>query len=67
VDRTNSKRILLRTSTSQYILFSKQGRNDTPVKNDVPIDEKTQEEETPKSLLEELIRERARRLLEVAI
>jgi putative transposase len=37
------------------------------VKNDAPIDEKKQEQETPKSLLEELIREGARRLLQAAI
>ncbi len=38
-----------------------------PVKNGAPIDEKKQEQETPKSLLEELIREGARRLLQAAI
>jgi hypothetical protein len=48
---------MLRASTSQYIPCSKQGRKDTPVKNDAPIDGKEQEQETPKSLLEELIRE----------
>ncbi len=37
------------------------------MKNDAPIDEKEQEQETPKSLLEELIREGARRLLQAAI
>ena len=37
------------------------------MKNDAPIDEKKQEQETPKSLLEELIREGARRLLQAAI
>ena len=37
------------------------------MKNDVPINEKKQEQETPKSLLEELIREGARRLLQAAI
>ncbi len=37
------------------------------MKDDVPIDEKKQEQETPKSLLEELIREGARRLLQAAI
>ncbi|MFH0786796.1 MAG: hypothetical protein V2B13_04170 [Pseudomonadota bacterium] len=31
------------------------------MKNDAPIDEKKQEHETPKSLLEELIRKEARR------
>jgi putative transposase len=34
------------------------------VRNDPPIDEKKQEQETPRSLLEELIREGARRLLQ---
>lgn len=67
MDGTNFRRILLRASTSQYIPCSKQGRKDTPVKNDAPIDEKEQEQETPKSLLEELIREGARRLLQAAI
>jgi len=37
------------------------------VKNDAPIDEKNQEQETPNSFLEELIREGARRLLQAAI
>jgi len=37
------------------------------VKNDAPIDEKEQEQETPKSLLEELIREGTKRLLQAAI
>ena len=37
------------------------------MKNDAPIDEKEQEQETPKSLLEELIREGARRLRQAAI
>ena len=37
------------------------------MKNDAPIDEKKQEQETPKSLLEELIREGPRRLLQAAI
>ena len=37
------------------------------MKNDAPIDEKKQEQETPKSLLEELIREGARRLLQATI
>ena len=67
MDGTNFRRILLRASTSQYIPCSKQGRKDTPVKNDAPIDEKKQEQETPKSLLEELILEEARRLLQAAI
>lgn len=67
MDGTNSRRILLRVSTSQYIPFSKQGGKDTPVKNDASIDEKKQEQETPKSLLEKLIREGARRLFQAAI
>jgi putative transposase len=67
VDGTNFRRVLLKASTSQYIPCSKQGRKDTPVKNDAPIDEKEQEQETPKSLLEELIREGARRLPQAAI
>ena len=71
MDGTNFRRILLRASTSQYISlyisFSKRGRKDTPVKNNAPIDEKKEEQETPKSLLEELIREGARRLLQAAI
>ena len=46
MDGTNFRRILLRASTSQYIPCSKQGRKDTPVKNDAPIDEKEQEQET---------------------
>jgi putative transposase len=37
------------------------------VKNDAPIDEKKQEQEAPVSVLEELIREGARRLLQTAI
>ena len=67
MDGTNFRRILLKASTSQYIPFSKQGRKDTPLKNNAPIDEKKQEQQTPKSLLEELIREGARRLLQAAI
>jgi hypothetical protein len=67
VDGTNFRRFLLRGSTSQYIPCGKHGRKDTPVKNDAPIYEKKQEQETPKSLLEELMREGARRLLEAAI
>jgi hypothetical protein len=67
VDGTNFRRVLLRASTSQYIPCGKQGKKDTPVKNDAPIDEKEQEQETPKSLLEELIREGTKRLLQAAI
>jgi putative transposase len=37
------------------------------VRNDPPIDEKKQEQETPRSLLEELIREGARRLFQAAV
>jgi putative transposase len=37
------------------------------VRNDPPIDEKKQEQETPRSLLEELIRGGARRLLQAAV
>jgi transcriptional accessory protein Tex/SPT6 len=37
------------------------------VKNDAPINVKKQEQENPKSFLEELIREGARRLLQAAI
>jgi hypothetical protein len=47
VDGTNFRRILLRTSTSRYIPCSKQGRKDTPVKNDPPIDEKKQKQDLP--------------------
>ena len=37
------------------------------MKNDEPIDEKKQEEENPKSILEQIIQEGARRLLQAAI
>ena len=37
------------------------------MKNDEPIDEKKQVEESPKSVLEQIIQEGARRLLQAAI
>jgi transposase-like protein len=43
------------------------GRKDTPMNNDEPIGEKKQVEETPGSVLEQIIREGARRLLQAAI
>ncbi len=46
---------------------SKQGRKDTPVKNNDANGERKQAEETPKSVLEEIIREGARKLLQAAI
>ena len=45
----------------------KQGRKDTPMKNDEPIDGKRQEEQEVKNLLEQILREGARRLLQAAI
>lgn len=60
------RRILLRTIKSQYIPCIKQGRKDTPMKNNEPVGKKNQEE-GKKSLLEEIIREGARKLLQSAI
>jgi len=45
----------------------KQGGKDTPMKNDEPISGKRQEEQEVKNLLEQILREGARRLLEAAI
>lgn len=45
----------------------KQGRKDTPMKNDEPIGGKRQEEQEVKNLLEQILREGARRLLQTAI
>jgi putative transposase len=61
------RRILLRAVKSQYIPCSKQGRKDTPMKNNEPIDNKKQGEEGKESLLEEIIREGARKVLQAAI
>lgn len=61
------RRILLRTIKSQHIPCYKQGRKNTPVKNNDTNDERKQADETPKSVLEEIIREGARCLLQQAI
>ena len=67
MDGRNFRRILLRSITISIVPCWKQGRKDTPVKNNDVIDERKQVEETPKSVLEEIIREGARQLLQAAI
>jgi transposase-like protein len=51
---------------SMYSLL-RAGRKDTPMKNDEPIGRENQVEEGKKNLLEEIIREGARKLLQAAI
>ena len=54
------------TQKPQYIPCGKQGRKDTPMKNDEPVGRENQAAEK-NSLLEEIIREGARKVLQAAI